>query len=80
VLDVRARLPKLRRIFVFDTDGLARFADAQVLSFAALRELGRQRSATHTDEFERRVASREPRDVAVLIYTSVRPASPRARC
>jgi len=77
VLEVRMHLPKLRRIIVFDMEGLARFADDQVLSFDALRELGRQRSATHADEFERRVASREPGDVAVLIYTSGTTGKPK---
>src|SRR5215470_15423378 len=70
VLDVRARLPRLRRIFVFDTEGLARFSDPQVMSLDALREVGARQAATDPDAFDRRVVSRSPDDVAVLIYTS----------
>jgi long-chain acyl-CoA synthetase len=77
VLAVRERVPKLRKIFVLDMEGLARFSDPQVMSLDALRELGRQRAATHPDEYERRVASRRPDDVAVLIYTSGTTGKPK---
>ncbi len=77
VLAVRERLPKLRKIFVFDMEGLARFSDPQVMSLDALRELGRPHAAAHPDEFDRRVASRKPDDVAVLIYTSGTTGKPK---
>jgi long-chain acyl-CoA synthetase len=70
VLEIRARLPRLRRIVVFDMEGLSRFSDPQVMSLDALRALGREHVAAHPQEFDRRVASRRPQDVAVLIYTS----------
>jgi long-chain acyl-CoA synthetase len=77
VLEVRARLPQLRRIIVLDMEGLARFSDSQVLSLAALRELGRRRATTHPQEFEQRAGSRTPDDVAVLIYTSGTTGKPK---
>lgn len=40
VLEVREWLPRLRRIFVFDMEGLHRFQDPQVMSLEALREIG----------------------------------------
>jgi len=40
VLEVRERLPKLRKIIVFDMEGLRDFDDAQVMSLEALRALG----------------------------------------
>jgi long-chain acyl-CoA synthetase len=70
VLDVRARLSRLRHIVVFDMDGLREFSDAQVMSLDALRALGREHEAAHSGEWERRVALRKPTDLAVLIYTS----------
>ena len=70
VLEVRARTPKLRRIFVFDMEGLARFSDAQVMSLQALRELGRTYGDAHPGELERRIAARRPADLAILVYTS----------
>ncbi|HEU0203432.1 MAG TPA: long-chain fatty acid--CoA ligase [Burkholderiaceae bacterium] len=77
VLEVRARLPKLRKIFVFDMEGLHRFTDPQVMSVDALRDRGRDHAAAHPDEWERRAASRNPADVAVLIYTSGTTGKPK---
>ena len=69
-LEVRARLPQLRKIIVFDMDGLRDFNDPQVISLDALRIIGREYDAAHSGEWERRLASRKPNDLAVLIYTS----------
>jgi long-chain acyl-CoA synthetase len=70
VLEIRARTPALRRIVVFDMEGLARFSDAQVMSLEALRELGRAHAGAHPTELERRIAARKPPDLAILVYTS----------
>lgn len=75
VLQVRERLPRLRRIFVFDMEGLHRFSDPQVMSLDALREVGR--NYERQDEWERRVAIPKPEDVAVLIYTSGTTGKPK---
>ena len=69
-LEVRAQLPLLRWIVVFDMEGLARFDDPMVLSLERLRDLGRTHDAAHPGEFDRRCASRRPEDLAILIYTS----------
>jgi len=69
-LEVRASLPKLRKIFVFDMDGLRDFNDPQVMSLEALRVTGREYDAAHPGEWERRIAIPKPADLAVLIYTS----------
>ncbi len=69
-LEVRASLPKLRKIFVFDMDGLRDFNDPQVMSLDALRVTGREYDAAHPGEWERRIAIAKPADLAVLIYTS----------
>src|SRR5215213_5319716 len=69
-LEVRARLPRLRKTVVFDMDGLRDFNDSQVISLDALRVIGREYDAAHPAEWERRIAVRKPADLAVLIYTS----------
>jgi long-chain acyl-CoA synthetase len=69
-LEVRGRLPKLRKIIVFDMDGLRDFSDAQVISLDALRAIGRDHDAAHPGLWEQRLASRKASDLAVLIYTS----------
>jgi long-chain acyl-CoA synthetase len=47
VLEVRGRLPRLRRTFVLDMEGLHDFSDPGVMSLDALRALGREFDAAH---------------------------------
>jgi long-chain acyl-CoA synthetase len=77
VLEVRGRLPALRRIFVFDMEGLHELEDPMVMSLEALRELGRAHDAAHPGEWERRVALRKPEDLAILVYTSGTTGKPK---
>jgi len=70
LLDVRARAPQVRKIIVFDMEGLHRFSDPQVMSLDDLRTLGRKYAEQHPDDWSQRLASRKPADTAVLIYTS----------
>ena len=76
-LEVRAQLPKLRKIIVFDMDGLRDFSDPQVTSLDALRTLGREFDAAHPGLWERRLAARKASDLAVLIYTSGTTGKPK---
>ena len=77
VLEVRDRLPLLRHIVVFDMEGLHRFADPMVTSLETLRARGRAFAAAHPGEFERRVGSRTPGDLAILVYTSGTTGKPK---
>jgi long-chain acyl-CoA synthetase len=70
VLQVRAQLPQLGWVVVFDMEGLHSLAEEQVMSLAQLRERGRQFDAANPGTFEQRVASRQPQDLAILVYTS----------
>ncbi len=70
VLEVRVRLPDLRRIVVFDMEGLHELADPQVMSLEQLRDAGRAYERAHPQEWERRIALRRPDDLAILVYTS----------
>ena len=76
-LEVRASLPLLRKIIVFDMEGLRELDDAQVMSFEALRSLGRAHHAAHPGLLEERVKSREPEDLAILVYTSGTTGKPK---
>ena len=69
-LEVRLRLPLLRKIIVFDMEGLAALNDPQVLSLSALRELGRAELARNPGLGQQRVAALRADDLAVLVYTS----------
>jgi long-chain acyl-CoA synthetase len=77
VLEVRARLPGLRKVVVFDMEGLDDLNDAQVISLAALRALGREHDAAHPGEWERRIGLRQPEDLAILVYTSGTTGKPK---
>ena len=69
-LEMRSQLPLLRKVIVFDMEGLAQFDDPQVLSLAALRALGRALLVQQPTLIEQRLASRGAQDLAVLVYTS----------
>ncbi len=77
ILAIRERTPQLRKIIVFDTEGLLRFSDPQVISLDALRELGRDYAQQHPDEWARRIKIRQPEDLAILVYTSGTTGKPK---
>jgi long-chain acyl-CoA synthetase len=80
-LEVRARVPGLRKIVVWEMDGLRDLNDEQVISFEHLRELGRTRiarlGAAAESELRTRIASRRTEDLAILIYTSGTTGKPK---
>ncbi len=69
-LEVREQLPRLRKIVVFDMEGLHELDDPGVIGLDALRTLGRDYLARHPDELAQRVAACRPEDLAILVYTS----------
>ena len=82
VLEVRERLPLLRRIVVWEMEGLRELDDEQVISFEQLRELGRAREArmgreAAQAEWQARIAARRPEELAILIYTSGTTGKPK---
>ena len=76
-LQVRAQLPALRKIVVFDMDGLRNLQDPDVISLAELRSRGRQHAEAHPDELARSVAAVRPEDLAILVYTSGTTGKPK---
>ena len=69
-LEVRDQLPGLRKLIVFNMEGLANLDDPQVISLDALRALGRERLKAEPGLIAQRAASRGSDDVAILVYTS----------
>jgi len=70
ILEGRARCPGLVKIVVFDVEGLHGFADAQVMSFDALLELGARYEREHPGAWDSLVEIAKPEDLAILVYTS----------
>ncbi|KQP37923.1 long-chain fatty acid--CoA ligase [Pseudorhodoferax sp. Leaf274] len=76
-LQVRAQLPHLAQIVVFDMEGLRGLDDPDVLSLAALRARGRAHAAAHPGLLEQRSAACRPEDLAILVYTSGTTGKPK---
>lgn len=76
-LEVRASLPGLRRVVVFDMEGLRELDDPGVMSLDALRALGRTHLAGDPQAVERSVAACRPEDLAILVYTSGTTGKPK---
>ena len=69
-LEIRDSLPGIRKVVVFDMEGLADLNDPQVIGLEALRALGREHLQAHPGLLKQRRASRGAADVAILVYTS----------
>lgn len=76
-LEVRAQLPLLKKIVVFDMEGLRDLDDPDVISLGQLRALGRDYLAAHPGELMRRVNACRPEDLAILVYTSGTTGKPK---
>ncbi|RST54241.1 AMP-dependent synthetase/ligase [Variovorax sp. MHTC-1] len=76
-LEVRAGLPLLRRVIVFDMEGLRDLHHPDVMSLDALRALGRDYLQGHPQELEQRIAACRPQDLAILVYTSGTTGKPK---
>ncbi|MDP2418276.1 MAG: AMP-binding protein, partial [Hydrogenophaga sp.] len=76
-LAVREQLPQLRKIVVFDMEGLRDLNDPQVISLDALRALGREHAKQFPDALQARVAGCKPTDLAILVYTSGTTGKPK---
>jgi long-chain acyl-CoA synthetase len=73
LLNTATRMPRVRKIVVFDTRALFQYTDERLISFADLLALGRERLAKMPDAtafLDERVATTGPHDIAVLVYTS----------
>src|SRR6202453_4979123 len=70
VLSCRARCPTLRRIVVFDMEGLNGFTDPMVVSLAEFMAMGRNHIDGRAALWDEMVASRGAGDLAILVYTS----------
>ncbi|HVZ44999.1 MAG TPA: long-chain fatty acid--CoA ligase [Ramlibacter sp.] len=76
-LQAREHLPKLKKIVVFDMQGLRALDDAGVVSLDELRGLGRRYQATHPNALARRIEAVKPDDLAILVYTSGTTGQPK---
>ncbi len=76
-LSVRANLPLLRHIIVFDMKGLRDLDDAMIISLDQLRERGRVLASQTPGLLSARIAHCQPHDLAILVYTSGTTGKPK---
>lgn len=69
-LACRERTPELRKMIVWDMEGLRDFRDPMVMSFDDLLSLGRKAAQNDPLLFERLVGEGRGEDIAGIIYTS----------
>ena len=69
-LEVRDRCPHIRKVIVFDVEGLSTFSDPHVLSFDALLALGRDYDTAHPSQWTKLIGSSKADELALLVYTS----------
>jgi long-chain acyl-CoA synthetase len=70
ILAVRERTPGLKRIIVFDMEGLRDLKDPQVMPLAELAALGEAYAREHPGVWEERIATPKAGDAAIIVYTS----------
>jgi long-chain acyl-CoA synthetase len=69
-LDVRHELPRIRKVVVFNMEGLGELNDPQIISLEQLRDIGRDYLKANAGLVEARRKSRKAADIAILVYTS----------
>ncbi len=69
-LAVRERVPTLKKVIVYDMEGLRDFADPAVMPIDRLYALGAEYEKAHPEEWNKRVDEAQPEDLMILIYTS----------
>ncbi len=77
VLEVRERVPSLKKIVVIDMEGLRDFRDPMVMSFDDLLAQGRAFEQQNPGYWEAELAKGKPEDLAILIYTSGTTGAPK---
>ena len=76
-LEVRDQLPRLKKIVVFDMEGLRDLDDPMVMSLEQLRRVGREFNLQQPDAVMQRVRQVQPQDLAILVYTSGTTGKPK---
>ena len=69
-LQFKDNAPLLKKVIVWDTEGLRHFKDPKVMTFDELLELGAKEMQAKPGLLEERIAEVQPDDLSVLIYTS----------
>ncbi|MFH1242673.1 MAG: AMP-binding protein [Pseudomonadota bacterium] len=70
VLEVKEKLPLLKKIIVTDMKGLRHYTDPMIISFEAVEEMGRKVEEKDPEKYYRSLEKLRSEDVAIMVYTS----------
>ncbi len=70
LLDIKDRIPKLKRIIVDDWMGLRNYKESLLIKLIDVQSLGLKRKQDFPNLFEEKVAEGNNQDVAIISYTS----------
>ena len=70
ILEVRNECPTLKKIIVYDMEGLNDFHDDQVISYEEFLKIGEKTNQENPNLWESLVNNVSPDDIAILVYTS----------
>jgi long-chain acyl-CoA synthetase len=66
----REKTPKLRKLIVWEMEGLKHYEDPMLMSFQQLLDLGKDEDRAHPGLFLQLTEQAQPQDIAGIIYTS----------
>ena len=78
MLEIRERIPRVRRVIYWDDRGLWNYDDPWLIPFADVQPLGRDLVAREPGRFETEIALGQAGDVAMFCYTSGTTGLPKA--
>lgn len=70
LLDIKAQMPKVKKIIYFDPRGLRSYTEPLLMFFPQMEELGREFEKNHPGHFEKELACGRSEDPAIICYTS----------
>ncbi|MEW5762165.1 MAG: AMP-binding protein [Bacillota bacterium] len=70
VLEIKDRLPKVRKVIYYDPKGLRSYTDPLLMPFTEVEALGREYGAAHPAFFQTEVNRGHGDEVAIIAYTS----------
>jgi long-chain acyl-CoA synthetase len=77
VLEIREKVPHLKRIIYDDPRGLRHYDQAGLASYEQLRSLGQQYLKEHPGRIDEEIAQGRASDIAAMFYTSGTTANPK---
>jgi long-chain acyl-CoA synthetase len=69
-LNFRDNVPQLKKVIVWDLEGLRHFQDPMVMTYEELLEVGKKVYEQDPQKIEKRMDEVKPEDTSMLIYTS----------